>query len=351
MTVTTPQPGQVIGHDAAQAELVRLWAGGSGPRTLLLAGPDGVGRRAVAHWFAAYVNCARREPAGGSAAPDGRTGAGAGEGPCWQCPSCLAAAAGTHVDVREVGPGERTKGGRSTARATITIDRLVSRQGGDAEPLGEWLRTRPQHRYRVGIIDGAGSLTEGAANAFLKTLEEPPSWAVIVLIATGQDSLLPTVASRCTTVRLGPVELHGFDDLLGHPGLRLGQPGALLRARAAGAATNAARRAAEELLAALSGDLIDLLATAESFAKAVADASEAGVRPGPLGWLLEPLRELEPLAYAEAADAVARCEQALAGYAQASLACTVLALELRRVAASGADAGRTDRGAGLRRTS
>ncbi len=310
-------PLEVIGHDLVLAELRRTWAAGAGPRTLLLAGPEGVGRRTVAHWFAALVNCS------------------ATAAPCGVCASCLAAVAGTHVDIREIAPGDRTKSGRSTARALITIDRLVARQGGDPEPLGDWLRTRPQHRYRVGIIDGASSLTEGAANAFLKTLEEPPSWAVIVLIATGQDALLPTVASRCATIRLGPVDAQGFDDLTGHPGLRLGQPGALLRAREAAPATEAARRAAAQLLDALDGDLLELLTTAEAFAKSVSDAAEAGVRPGPLGWLLEPLRALPPRAYAAAVDAVAKCEQALQGYAQAGLACSVLALELRRLRLAG----------------
>lgn len=310
----------VLGHESVLAELRRAWASGTGPRTLLLAGPEGVGRRTVAHWFAALVNCARSDTP---------------EAPCWTCPSCLAAAAGTHVDIREIAPGDRTRSGRSTARALITIDRLVARQGGDPEPLGDWLRTRPQHRYRVGIIDGASSLTEGAANAFLKTLEEPPSWAVIVLIAAGQDALLPTVASRCTTIRLGPVELAGFDDLAGHPGLRLGQPGALLRARAAAGPTEAARRAAAELLNALDGDLLELLTTAEAFAKALTEAAEAGVRPGPLGWLLEPLRSLTPHAYAESVDAVTKCERALQNYAQAALACSVLALELRRIRLAG----------------
>lgn len=319
MTALSPALPEVLGHEAALVELKQLWADGEGPRTLLLAGPEGVGRRAVAHWLAAYVNCSGRRLAD---APDPR--------PCGACASCLAAAAGAHVDARELAPTTRAKSGRSKQRGEITIDRLVERPNGDPEPLTQWLRTRPQHRYRVAIIDGAEALTEGAANAFLKTLEEPPSWSVIVLVATGRDALLPTVASRCTALRLGPVSLQGFDDLAGHPGLRLGQPGALLRARAAPAPSAAARRAADELLAALDGDLLELMAAAESLAKAIGDANDAGVRPGPLGWLIEPLRGRGKAVYAAGYDALARCEEALSGYVQAALACTVLALELRR---------------------
>src|SRR5690606_39542988 len=70
--------------------------------------------------------------------------------------------------------------------------------------LGPWLALRPVGRWRVGVIDRAETLTEEAANAFLKTLEEPPSRSVIILIAPGPDALLATVASRCTVVRLKP---------------------------------------------------------------------------------------------------------------------------------------------------
>lgn len=318
MSAAAPALPEVVGHQSALAELRGLWADGAGPRTLLIAGPEGVGRRAVAHWLAAYVNCSGQTHSG-SADPR----------PCGACASCLAAAAGTHVDVRELAPATRTKSGRSKQRGEITIDRVVQRPNGDPEPLTEWLRTRPRHRFRVAIVDGAEALTEGAANAFLKTLEEPPSWALIVLIATGRDALLPTVASRCTVLRLGPVSLPGFEDLAGHPGLTLGQPGALLRARAAPAPSAAARRAADELLAALDGDLLELMDAAEALAKAIGDANDAGVRPGPLGWLIEPLRARGAAAYAANYDALARCEEALSGYVQGSLACTVLALELR----------------------
>lgn len=325
MVANSPPPAGAapLGQDSALEQLRALWADGAGPRTLLLAGPDGVGRRSLAYWLAAYVNCAATtSPAPATLDEDPR--------PCGACASCQALSQGLHVDVREVGPATRSKSGRSKLRPEITIDQLVERAGGDPEPLSQWLRSRPQHRYRVAIIDDADALTESAANAFLKTLEEPPSWAVIVLIASGQDALLPTVASRAVPVRLGPAWLDGFDDLAGHPGHRLGQPGSLLRARASPEASDAARRAATDLLAALDGDLFDLLTVAEAFAKAVADAQVAAVRPGPLGWLMEPLRELGSEAYVAGAEAVYECEDAIASYAPAGLACCVLALRLRR---------------------
>jgi len=288
----------------------------------LLAGPPGVGRRRLARWFASFVNCS-------AASEDQR--------PCGVCASCRDFAADVHVDIREVAPGAETKSGRAKQRREITIDQLVPRPSGDSEPLSEWLRSRPRHAYRVAVIEDADTLTESAANAFLKMLEEPPSWAVIILIAPGPDALLSTVASRAATVRLGPTWLPGFEDLAPIPALTLGQPGVLLRARSDAAGTEAARAAAGALLAALDGELWGLLEAAEAFAKAVTDAQAAGVSPGPLGWLLEPLRELGGERYAAGLDALAACQEALASYAPATLACTVLALELRSVFRRAAD--------------
>ncbi|HZJ08535.1 MAG TPA: hypothetical protein VFD39_02460, partial [Trueperaceae bacterium] len=175
-------PFELIGHEDVLRRLERGWRDGGGPRTLLFAGPDGVGKRLVARWLAAFVNCV--------ALPESR--------PCGVCASCQAVAGGNHLDVREIGPVSTTLSGRSKHRGEITIDRLVEREQGDPDPLTGWLRTRPQQRFRVAIIDHADTMTAAAANAFLKTLEEPPARAVIVLLAAGPDALLPTVASRAS---------------------------------------------------------------------------------------------------------------------------------------------------------
>lgn len=311
-------PFELIGHQDVLQRLKAGWRDGAGPRTLLFAGPDGVGKRLVAHWLAAFVNC--------EGLPAVR--------PCGVCASCQAVAQRGHLDVRELGPDSTTQTGRGKHRAEIKIDRLVRRDRGDPDPLIEWLRARPQRRHRVAIIDHAEALTAAAANAFLKTLEEPPPAALIVLLAAGPDALLPTVASRASTVRFGVVEVDGFEDLAPHPGLRLGQPGSLLRARGDALATQGAREAAVALLKACSGDLFDALEAAEEFAAAVGSALEAGAEPGPLAWLREPLRELPATAYAAAIEHIERCEDALAAYGNAGLACSVLTLELRALLGS-----------------
>src|SRR5690606_31669666 len=177
---------------------------------------------------------------------------------------------------REIGPASTTQSGRGKHRGDIKLDRLVERERGDPDPLTPWLRSRPRERFRVAIIDHAETMTPAAANAFLKTLEEPPRAAVIVLLAPSPDSLLPTVASRAAVVRFGAVEVSGFDDLAPHPGLRLGQPGSLLRARGDEGATLAARDAAAALLRSLEGDLLDAFEAGEELSAAVGTALEAG---------------------------------------------------------------------------
>lgn len=300
----------VLGHDAARATLRRLYRSGPGPHTLLLSGPEGVGRRVVALWLAALLNCE-------AADPEAR--------PCGTCATCRRVAADEDVDVRVLEPAQTTRSGRSRRRPEITIDQLVERVQGDPDPLGPWLARRPRGRRRVAILDHAETLNPHAANAFLKVLEEPPRWAVAVLVAPGPDALLPTVASRCVHLRLGAVDTSAFADLAPHPALRLGQPGPLLRARADPETFTAAVEEARAFLDALDRDLGTALAAAEALARSGA----ATPGQGPLAMLREPLRGWGAARYAAAIDALERCEGALASYANPALAFSVLALELR----------------------
>jgi len=308
-----------LGAWGQEESLRRLLAGappGGAQRTLLFSGPDGVGRRRAAAWLCAYLNCL---------APEGSR-------PCGECASCVAVAAGRSLDLKEVSPKATARSGRAKLRPEIAIDQLVRRDlpNADPEPLGEWLAARPHGRFRVGVIDGAHAMNAHAANAFLKTLEEPPGHAYVVLVAPGPEALLPTVASRALNVRFGAVRASA-PDLPDHPGVRLGQPGLVERARESLAATEEAREAAAEFLASVEGDMLHALEGAEDLAKAVAAAHEAGAEPGPTGWLRELLRDLPPRLYAAALDLVGEYETALEAYANAGLASASLALRLREL--------------------
>jgi DNA polymerase III subunit delta' len=224
------------------------------PRTLLLAGPAGIGRRAVARWYAALRNCEAQL-----------------DDPCGRCRACsemLPDADGqpTSLDYREVGPAATTKDGKQARRPQLRLEQLVARERSDEEPLGPWLAQAPRRRHRIGVIDHAELLTEEAANAFLKTLEEPPPHATIILIATGPDALMATVASRCTTLRLTPgTPTEGVRaSLAPHPGLRLGRPEMWEAALAAPASTAARRAAIAALLRALDDDLASAFAAGDA---------------------------------------------------------------------------------------
>jgi DNA polymerase III delta prime subunit len=300
---------EILGHHAAREALRSLYRNG-GPHTLLLAGPEGVGRRPVARWLAALLDCQ---------APDSAAR------PCGTCSSCRALEAGDHPDVRVVAPSLTTRSGRQRRQLEITIDQLVARPQADPDPLGPWLERRPRYARRVAIIDHAEALNASAANAFLKMLEEPPPWAVIVLIATGPDALLPTVASRCATLRLGAVDVASFEGLERHPAFRLGLPGPLLQAREDAAGYRAQQEAVDRLVAALDGDLRETLDAAE----ALAGRLERSESVAPMELLREALRGLPAPAYVASLDAIETCERALEAYASQPLALATLALDLR----------------------
>lgn len=177
--------------------LLELLAGAVGrralPPTLLFDGPEGVGKRATAVALAQALNCLKPVEFGG-----GRDG-------CGTCPSCRKIGRGAHPDVTVLEPEE------SGAIKTETIrDEVIQKSG-----------YRPfEGRFRVFIVDPAEAIVLNAQDALLKTLEEPPSGSVFILVSAVADSLLPTVRSRSYRLRFGRLseaevtevlqERHGF---------------------------------------------------------------------------------------------------------------------------------------------
>ncbi|WP_243030572.1 DNA polymerase III subunit delta' [Thermus altitudinis] len=189
MALHPADPWGIIGHEAVLELLPRL-----GASTLLFSGPEGVGRRRVARWYAWGLNRGFPPPA-----------------------------LGEHPDLLEIGPKERGLKGQGEIRLE------------EVEPLFAWFATHPRERVKVAILDSAHLLTEAAANALLKLLEEPPSYGRIVLIAPGRATLLPTLASRVLEVAFPPVPEEKLYPLTQDPELlayAAGAPGRLLRALA-----------------------------------------------------------------------------------------------------------------------
>lgn len=170
----------------------------------LLAGPDGVGKRRVALEFSKAVNCDRggHPPTGGSpkGVPSAQREAERHDGePCDECRSCSQVERGVHPDVHQL----IVQG----AAQMISIDAVRALLGRIA--------LRPyMGRRSVVIVDGAERLTEEAANSLLKALEEPPGQTTFLLLTVNPARCLPTIVSRCQTVRFSRLSTQTLAELL-----------------------------------------------------------------------------------------------------------------------------------------
>ncbi len=143
------------------------------PPSLILSGPAGAGKRAMAVATAQALNCL---------APRGE---GESRDACGTCTACARIGRGAHPDVIVVEPEE--SGSIKIEQVRAVIDSAGYR------PF--------EGRRRVVIIDGADAMAASPQNALLKVLEEPPPSSVFILITTRPDMLLPTVRSRCQHLR------------------------------------------------------------------------------------------------------------------------------------------------------
>jgi len=171
---------QVLGQDRILSLLQRSLEKECLAHAYLLVGPPHVGKMTLALNLAQALNC------------------GAAERPCGECLSCQKIASGGHADVQVIGliPDENSAGAK--LRAEISIDQVRQVQHSASLPPFEG-------ECKVFIVDGAEFLSTEAANCMLKTLEEPVSKVVFVLLTTN-DRLLPeTVVSRCQRLELVPL--------------------------------------------------------------------------------------------------------------------------------------------------
>ena len=170
----------LIGNDHVRDALYRALRRDRLPHALLFAGPEGVGKRAFADELAKAVTC--HAPVEGDA--------------CGACHSCVLAASGEHPDIRVFEP--------DGAFVKIAQMRELAREA-QYQPF--------DGRRRVMIVDEAHKVREEAANAILKTLEEPPPTTLIVLVTSQPYALLETIRSRCQTLRftqLGAAEIERY---------------------------------------------------------------------------------------------------------------------------------------------
>lgn len=171
-----PEPAPEPADERPLRILARMAVRGTFPHALLFAGPDGVGKTAAALRTAQALNC------------------GAGENPesrLWEpdcrCRACRKILSGAHPDLHRIAPDG----------PLIRIDRI-------RDLIGQ-LSMRPNEaRTRVAVIEQAGAMNPEAGNALLKLLEEPPDRTILILTARQPSELLPTLVSRCRTLRFAP---------------------------------------------------------------------------------------------------------------------------------------------------
>lgn len=167
----------MIGHDWAVDLLAEHVAHGRERHAYLITGPQGVGRRTLALRFAEALNCTN-PPVPGQ--------------PCRKCASCKRIEAMQHPDLAVV---EAEHEGQ-----VLRIDQV--REVQHSLSLAPY-----EARYRVALILRFEEAHASAANAMLKTLEEPPPQVVVILTAKSVESLLPTIVSRCEVLKLRPLSL------------------------------------------------------------------------------------------------------------------------------------------------
>lgn len=176
MITATAIFGDLIGQPHAARFLSAVINQGQPSHAYLFLGPRGAGKLAAARRLAAALCCE--------------------SGGCGVCRSCEKAARGSHPDIQIISP----KG------AFITVDQVREVNGS--------LSLRPyESQARVFIFADAESFNAESANAFLKSLEEPPPFVYFILLATSEDRLLATLVSRCQPVRFNPVpvaEIEGY---------------------------------------------------------------------------------------------------------------------------------------------
>lgn len=181
----------VLGQPRAIDSLQAALRGGAVHHAYLFAGPEGVGKERAAVGLAQALTCPEQPNVG-----------------CGACASCVRVAKGLHPDVTWVMPDDervsRGLAGRSDFTGTPSRELRVEQ----IRNLQERLALRGlESRRKVAIIISAQAMNVQAQNAFLKTLEEPPSETTLVLVANAMDKLLPTIRSRCGKVHFGPLSV------------------------------------------------------------------------------------------------------------------------------------------------
>lgn len=169
-----PGFNNIIGHEQIREHFRNAVQSGKVSHAYILSGEAGMGRKSLASSFALSLLCEK----------------GLDE-PCMQCHACKQVLSGGHPDLIYV---------THEKPASIGVDDI-------REQINDAILIRPYSSYyKIYIVDEAEKMTVQAQNALLKTIEEPPSYAVILLLTTNPEAFLPTILSRCVQLKLKPLK-------------------------------------------------------------------------------------------------------------------------------------------------
>ncbi|NLL00100.1 MAG: DNA polymerase III subunit delta' [Clostridiales bacterium] len=164
---------QIIGHEGIIKHLQNAILAEKISHAYIFHGEEGMGKKSLALAFAKALQCMDQRG-----------------NPCNSCKSCMQTDSGNHPDILWV----------SHEKASIGVDDIRTQVNADIHVMPY------QSPYKIYIIDSADKMTENAQNALLKTIEEPPEYAIVLLLACNIQSLLPTILSRCVTLDLKPID-------------------------------------------------------------------------------------------------------------------------------------------------
>lgn len=171
----------IIGHEQIIEHMQNAIRYNKVSHAYILNGEDGSGKKLLANVFAKALECHNDEIK-----------------PCGKCISCMQADSGNQPDIKYV----------LHEKASIGVDDIRDQINND---IG--IKPYSSH-YKIYIVDDGEKMTEQAQNALLKTLEEPPSYGIIILLVDNINQLLPTILSRCVTLNLKPISTDLIENYL-----------------------------------------------------------------------------------------------------------------------------------------
>ncbi|MCT4662596.1 MAG: DNA polymerase III subunit delta' [Tissierellales bacterium] len=170
---------RIVGHETLINHFIDMIGSKKLSHGYLFKGPAGLGKKLTARYLAKVLLCENSDTE-----------------PCGSCDSCMQFDSGNHPDFFEHVPdGSRFK------REQIDL-------------IQKEMSVRPFGDKKVFILESADNMTIQAQNTFLKTLEEPPEYVVIFMVATNAQRLLPTILSRCQEIAFYPIEQSDIEEYL-----------------------------------------------------------------------------------------------------------------------------------------